>query len=150
MKKLPKIGEIAFDFSRAKHAKSHIENLSGLAIRGDIAWTVSDERATFECFKMEGGRFELIEQFGIEDFFPTFPSGEVDLEAIDWRDETLWLCGSHSSVETIVDGAATLEKKPSRRLLGAIRLLSSTMPVRESATLMPIRGEGSLRSLLRS
>jgi len=147
--RLPHTGHVEFDYSCIRHARSLISNMSGIALTSDWAWTVSDEGRTFEHFRRFKDRYLLIDQYELDDFFPDLPHGEADLEAIDLHGASLWLCGSHSSLALSGKGEVEPEKKPSRRLFGAIALSDRGHPTNK-AFCLPFQGRGSLRHILGS
>jgi hypothetical protein len=143
-----------FDFAGAVDIDDLIENLSGIAINDGLAWTVSDEGRTFECFSFDGTQFELRAQYSLDDFFPDLPEGkEADLEAVDFFEGRLWLCGSHSRVrrEVHYDGRlnSAFRRRPSRHLLGSIAVTKDGVPLADTARSMAFKGDESLRRLLR-
>lgn len=146
--------QIDFDFIGARKIDAVIGNLSGVAVDGPVAWTVSDEGRTFERHVRTPAGFQLSNQYNLEDFFPGLPGGkEADLESIAVSGKRIWLCGSHCRVRLEPDESGTLNagvrRRRSRHLLGSIGLDANREPIRQSAAAMPFFGPGSLRSKLR-
>ncbi len=145
---------IPFDFGEARKTNALRLNLSGLAIDGNAAWTVSDEGRTLERFLDTGAGFVFQQQFRLDEFFPGLPAGkEVDLESIDIADGRVWLCGSHSRVRDEPETAGLpnprFRRRPSRHLFGSIALDGKGGLQTESAVALPFTGRGSLRRKLR-
>jgi hypothetical protein len=145
---------IVFDFDGAKKIDAVIGNLSGVAVDGAAAWTVSDEGRTFERHERTATGFKLSKQYELVDFFPDLPSGkEADLESLDVSGKRIWLCGSHCRVRVEPDATGAMSSevraRKSRHLLGSIGLDAKHLPIRRSAAAMPFSGAGSLRSKLR-
>jgi hypothetical protein len=146
--------ELAFDYAGARDIDKVIGNISGIAVEGSFAWTVSDEGRTFERLAAADGGFTLVEQYDLDDFFPGLPAGhEADLESIDVFEGRLWLCGSHCRVRQEPEEPGTLKpgfkRRPSRHLLGSIEIGGSGKPKRGTAQALPYTGDGSLRRRLR-
>jgi hypothetical protein len=144
---------IIFDFDGARKIDSVIGNLSGVAVDGPVAWTVSDEGRTFERHERTATGFRLSKQYDLDDFFPGLPGGkEADLESLAVSGDRIWLCGSHCRVRLQPNESGALSsgvrRRRSRHLLGSIRLDANREPIRGSAAAMPFFGAGSLRSKL--
>jgi hypothetical protein len=147
--------KLTFDFAGADHLDDLIENISGVVEDKGRIWTVSDEGRTFECFELGKDGLVLSNQYSLDDYFPDLPGGkEADLESVDVHGGKLWLCGSHSRVrhDEDFDGQANsaFRRRPSRHLLGSIKLSDGGEPIRESAKAMAFTGDGSIRRLLRA
>lgn len=146
------------DYGAAGRKRKFLPNLSCVAAAGEHLWTASDEVRTIECLKPARGGYCLHSQLALDDLFPSLPGAdtgdEADIEALCVADGTLWVCGSHSltrrsRVKTNSNRvAAKINKRRSRRLLAALPLKEDGGALGEPAQMLPIRGRGSLRTVL--
>lgn len=98
--------------------KPKIDNISGAARTNAHLWTASDEGSTIERLSPTAGGFGEARQFELADYFDWLEAGkEVDIEALAWDGERLWICGSHAIKRTQLGGAPDEVKAP-RTLLG--------------------------------
>ncbi|MCZ8546840.1 DUF3616 domain-containing protein [Mesorhizobium qingshengii] len=153
--RLDRMRDIVFDYANAQNIDAVISNVSGIAIDGKFAWTVSDEGRTFECLSITEAGFVLDAQYNLDDFFTELPEGhEADLESVDVANGRLWLCGSHCRVRREPKAPGILDagfrRRPSRHLLGSIELNGHGRLKPGTAKALPYTGDGSLRRRLRS
>lgn len=151
------------DYGAAADSKKLLPNLSGVASAGDVMWTVSDEGRTIECLAASRHGFALRRQIAVDDIFAELPGRddgeELDLESLDVAGGRLWISGSHCRVRRESKERKRAQKggrvsrlpldseirpRPSRHLLGAVRLDRSGEIGGEGAALPPT-GKGSLR-----
>jgi hypothetical protein len=154
------------DYAQAGEDPKLLGNLSGVAAAGNFLWTVSDEGRTLECLAPSPRGFRLHRQVTLDTVFPALPGrrkhDEADLESLDAYDGQLWSCGSHCHVrreprrkknnsppvEKVRASRALdsrIRRRPSRRLLGALRLDPSGDLGEECGQALPYTGRGSLR-----
>ena len=120
------------DYGKASRKLKFLPNLSAAATAKGFLWTVSDEMRTVECLAPFRSGFRLHRQLSLDALFPGLPGAdsarEADVEALEVANGRLWICGSHAltrrtpSVTTKVVVDAEIQKRPSRRLLGAVAL----------------------------
>jgi hypothetical protein len=139
-------------------SRKFLPNLSCVAAVGDYLWTASDEMRTIECLAVSRGGYRLHAQYRLDDLFLDLPGAEseheADIEALAVADGRLWICGSHSltrrsqskTQSDLVD--AKIRKRPSRRLLGAVRLARDGGTIKGRGRALPFEGGGSLRAAL--
>jgi hypothetical protein len=133
-----------------------LENLSGVAITGEFAWTIADEGRTLECLKRSGDGYVLQEQVVLDALLADIPGldkkTELDLESIEIADGNLWLCGSHCRVrrQPGKDGVINpkIRDRPSRHFLAAITIDGAGEQLGHGQAL-PFEGAGSLRHALK-
>jgi hypothetical protein len=145
---------IGLDYAGAEGGAKLLDNLSGVAVAGDLLWTVSDEGRTLECLSAEGGDYRLKRQYRLDEVIgglPGRPDGaELDLEAVARDGDALWIAGSHCWVRRKPDDPDTLSPRirdrPSRHVLARLMLDGDHIA---RADALPFTGPGSLRETLR-
>ena len=145
--------QIKLDYGAAATAPL-LENISGAAMAGDVLWTVSDEGRTVECLRPDGDGYMLDVQLSLDDLFPGLPDGEADLEAVSVDGDHIWVCGSHCRVRAKPVAAGEVNPRirgrPSRHLLGRLRLRDGRLAHDPAPANLPFSGGGSLRRHLSS
>lgn len=146
------------DYGAAGRKAKFLPNLSCVAADGAYLWTASDEMRTIECLAPARGGYRLHRQLALDDLFQGLPGAEegdeADIEALDVADGKLWVCGSHSltrrsRLKTKTNRVeAKINKRRSRRLIGALPLTEGGGAVGTPAQALPFRGSGSLRTVL--
>src|SRR5262245_36838742 len=123
---------LQLDYAAAARPKKFLPNLSAVALAGKHLWTASDEMRTIECLEPRRSGYRLHRQYRLDELFPGLPGRkgclEADIEALDYDNGQLWICGSHSLTRrsqaktnrTYVE--AKIRERPSRRLLGRVAL----------------------------
>jgi hypothetical protein len=138
-----------------------LTNLSAVAAYGDYLWTASDEGRTVECLKRDGDGYRLHDQVKLDaivDGLPNAPD-EADIESLSICGKELWICGSHCRVRTkpkqkpgdsedVKRVVPHFRTRPSRHLLGRVRLKGDGGAVAKQAVHLPFTKLGSLRELL--
>jgi hypothetical protein len=130
-----------------------LENISGVSVHADLLWTVSDELRTLECLARGANGYTLLHQTNLDDVLPDLPGDagdELDLEAIDVVDGTVWICGSHCRVRKKPDTEGIINPKlrtrTSRHVLAALETDGAGRIT--SGAAIPFEGPGSLREVL--
>ena len=146
------------DYGKAGLKPKFLPNLSAATTAKGFLWTVSDEMRTVECLAPFRSGYRLHRQLSLDALFPGLPGAdsarEADIEALEVANGRLWICGSHSltrrtpSVTTKVVVNAEIQKRPSRRLLGAVALTDDGGDVLAPGEALPFKGDGSLRAAL--
>jgi uncharacterized protein DUF3616 len=149
---------IWLDYASVGRPKKFLPNLSAAALAGQHLWTTSDEMRSVECLKLYRGGYRLHTQYHLDELFPGLPDAqkglEADIEALDVADGRLWICGSHSltrraQTKTNADHVdPKIRKRPSRRLVGSIRLARDGGSIEGKGAALPFKGAGSLRAIL--
>lgn len=138
-----------------------LRNLSAIAVAGEYLWTASDEGRTLECLKPEGDGYRLHDQIKLDDLFKGLPDdhdpdegpAETDIESLAVHAGYLWICGSHCLVRKKPkslpgDTAATrrlvhkFRERPSRHLLGRVRLKDEGGALAKKGEALPFGKEG--------
>jgi Protein of unknown function (DUF3616) len=149
---------IWFDYADAGRKPKFLPNVSAVAAAGTYLWTASDEMRTVECLEPDGEGYRIRGQFQLDKLFPGLPGAqgelEADVEALDVAHGRLWVCGSHALTRRSrsKDDADYVEprirKRPSRALLGSVKLSEDGGAVSAPGQALPYRGVGSLRAML--
>ncbi len=144
------------DYGTVASQPKLLTNLSAAAAAGAFLWTGSDEGRTVECLEPHGTGYRLHRQFSLDALFrglPGRPTGaEVDVESIAISNGVLWIAGSHCRVRlnrkdhTRVD--PRFRSRPSRCLLGAVKLTADGGGIEGRGVALPFDGPGSLRARL--
>ncbi|RWP54411.1 DUF3616 domain-containing protein, partial [Mesorhizobium sp.] len=150
---------VRLDYAAAA-SKDLLQNLSGVAADGRFLWTVSDEGRTFERLEAQGEAYELSCQYRIDELIADWPGAqegkggaELDLEAVDFAQGALWLCGSHCHVRLASDDddkdllRSKIRARPSRHLLARIALKDNASRLGK-VKVAPRKGVGSIRGVL--
>jgi len=155
---VPKPSPILLDYGAAAGEPKLLTNLSAAAVAGNFLWTGSDEGRTVECLEPHGAGYRLKQQFSLDALFRGLPGratrDEVDVESISIGDGMLWIAGSHCHVRlnrkdrTKVD--PRFRSRPSRCLLGAVKLTPDGGDIVGRGAALPYDGPGSLRDRLRA
>lgn len=151
---------IWLEYGKAGRKRKLLPNLSAVARAGKYLWTASDETRSIECLQPDGNGYRLRKQYKLDDWFPELPGldegDEGDIEALEVLDGRLWICGSHSLTRRAhqkqrsdrVD--PTIHDRPSRCLLGSVRLSTSGDEIEGDAVAIPFEGDAGLREILLS
>lgn len=153
-----KVESVWLDYAKAGADPKLTANLSGVAVAGEHLWTVSDEGRTIECLAPNGDGYRLSRQVLLDDLFEDLPGretkDEADIESVDVFGGRLWICGSHCRVRRQAKKTQSpyldprFRARPSRRLLGAVKLTPDGGDVVPPGHALPFRGKGSLRRAL--
>jgi hypothetical protein len=154
--KPPKPSSLYLDYGEAASDAKLLTNLSAAAVAGGFLWTASDEGRSVECLEPHRDGYRLRRQFALDPLFHGLPGrqagDEIDVESLSYDGERLWICGSHCHVRlnwrdrSRVD--ARFRNRPSRCLLGSVRLTPEGGDVVGRGTALPVDGSGSLRQRL--
>ncbi|WP_200342640.1 DUF3616 domain-containing protein [Rhodovibrio sodomensis] len=72
-------------------------DISGMAVRGDHLWLVSDETCSVERLTADGnGDYDHHRSYDLQDIFELPEKTEIDLEGMALDGDWLWLVGSHA------------------------------------------------------
>jgi uncharacterized protein DUF3616 len=146
-------------------------SLSAVTEANGFLWAASDEGRTLECLKPDGNKgYSLKRQCQLDKIFGCLPGEreakppEADIESLSVSNNTwLWICGSHGNVRSgiaktrqeSVEGKKTVARpepdimtRPSRCLLGRVKLIDGGGAIEENGDHLPFEGIGSLRALL--
>lgn len=133
-------------------------NLSAVASHGPFLWTAADEGRSLECLRLDGDRYKLHRQIGLDDVFTDIPGQEkqteIDIESVDIADGRLWICGSHCLVRKKPDKdkprvlKPNIVPRPSRCLFGSIDLKGNGGGFVGAGQRLPFEGKGGLRERL--
>ncbi len=144
------------DYGAVASQPKLLTNLSAAASAGEFLWTGSDEGRTVECLEPHRGGYRLRRQYSLDALFRGLPGrgtrAEVDVESISVGDGMLWIAGSHCRVRmnrkdhTRVD--PRFRSRPSRCLLGAVKLSADGGDIAGRGVALPFDGAGSLRARL--
>ena len=146
------------DFDGSPRLAKLLGNISAIVSGRGFLWTASDEGRTVECLEPVGTGWLLKRSFSIDGLLRGVPgrknADEADIESLDFVDGRLWISGSHCSVRRKAADlgpdypvSSTIEKRPSRRLLGSVEILENGTPVIPGVAL-PFRGKDTLRAML--
>ena len=95
------------------------DNLSAIVYAGKHLWLASDETTSVERLTTEDGKtFRHHKKFRISDFIrlPQGDDKEIDIEGLDYRDNFLWVVGSHSLKRAKPDQKSSDIKREIKRL----------------------------------
>jgi hypothetical protein len=146
---LKRTGRLTLDYREAA-STALFDNLSGIAADGRWLWTVSDDGRTLEQLVRAGAGYALHAQIRLDELLgrlglviPGKADAQLDLEALDFADGRLWLCGSHGSKR---NDKGEVRNRPSRNLLAALDIDSGGDIA--AVRCLPFEGEGSLREVV--
>jgi hypothetical protein len=146
-------------------------SLSAVTEANGFLWAASDEGRTLECLKPDGNKgYSLKRQCQLDKIFGCLPGEreakppEADIESLSVSNNTwLWICGSHGNVrsgiaktrqesveskKTVARPEPDIMTRPSRCLLGRVKLIDGGGAIEENGDHLPFEGIGSLRALL--
>jgi hypothetical protein len=125
-----------------------LDNISGAAWTGAHLWTAADEGSSIERLESADDGFAGAAQFELAGLFGLRPGREIDMEALGWDEERLWICASHGVQRAQLEAAdaaaageplyrSLLEVSSARTILGYVKLNSRAEP--KSARALPRR-----------
>jgi len=162
---------VRLDYGDVDPREKLLISLSAVTEATGFLWTASDEGRTLECLKPDGNRgYALKQQYQLDEIFEGLPGEgeakppEADIESLSVSNDTwLWICGSHGNVRSGIaktrqesaEGKKTIPRpepdimsRPSRCLLGRVKLIDGGGAIEQTGERLPFEGTGSLRALL--